>query len=270
MDAKKIGALIPVRLSSERLPGKALKELCERPVLYHLLDRVCASRHIATPRDVVVCTTREASDDRLVEATERYGCSVYRGSAFDIIRRFGDAMCKFGFDAVIHANGDNPLSATECMDATLDRLLSQTDLDIVTMAGLPLGTATTAFTRRAMDKVLRAYRTEHNDTGFIYYFTRAAICEHMELGVNDPAHTLHDARLTLDYPEDLGLLRSIFEALYRPGEVFPLAAVTAFLREHPELIRHNLKRAEEYSKRTAEKVNLAFAGRDGSVHRIHG
>ena len=43
----KIGALIPARLSSERLPGKALAQICDRPMIAHLLDRVaaCAIAH---------------------------------------------------------------------------------------------------------------------------------------------------------------------------------------------------------------------------------
>ena len=137
----KIGALIPIRLASERLPGKALKDIVGRPVVHHLLDRVAACRHIADPRNVVVCTTTEPSDDALVPAVESYGCSVFRGSVDDIIRRFGDAMAAHGFDAVIQADGDDPLSATEYMDLTMDRLLADPAIDIVTVKGVPLGTA---------------------------------------------------------------------------------------------------------------------------------
>src|SRR3989304_7528357 len=117
----KIGALIPIRFASERLPGKALKDICGRPVVHHLLDRVVASRHIAHPRHLVVCATTEATDDALVPAVDNYGCSVFRGAVDDIIRRFGEAMAAHGFDAVIQADGDDPLSATEYMDLTMDR-----------------------------------------------------------------------------------------------------------------------------------------------------
>ena len=62
----RIGALIPVRLSSERLPGKALMEFSGRPVLWHLLDRVAASRFVDV-QDIVVCTTLDSDDDPLAE-----------------------------------------------------------------------------------------------------------------------------------------------------------------------------------------------------------
>ncbi len=264
----RIGALIPARLASERLPGKALADISGRPMIAHLLDRVAACRHIRDRADVVVCTTTAASDDPLEAAVRAEGCSVFRGSVDDIIRRFADAIENFGFDAVVQADGDDPLSATECMDETANAILADPTLDIVTMSGLPLGCATKTFTRRAMDKVVRAYMTERNDTGFIYFFTRSGLCTHLDLR-NERRNWAHDtARLTLDYESDLALFRSIFAALYRPGKVFGLAETVAFLNANPELARSNLAVQDEYWARTAEKVRLSYRGADGASQSI--
>jgi len=264
----KIGALIPVRLASERLPGKALADIAGRPMISHLLDRVAASRFIRDRKDVVVCTTTAASDDPLEAAVLAEGCSVFRGSVDDIIKRFGDAMATFGFDAVIQADGDDPLSATECMDATTAALLADPTLDIVTMRGLPLGCATKSFTRAAMEKVLAAYRTERNDTGFIYFFTKSGLCRHLDLENSEPGWTHGTARLTLDYDADLELFRAIFKALYRPGKVFDLAETVAFLNANPDLAASNLAVQKEYWERTAEKSRLSYRDDEGRVTDI--
>ncbi len=264
----KIGAIIPIRLASERLPGKALADICGRPVVAHLLDRVAASRFIADRKDVVVCTTTAATDDPLEVAVKAEGCSVFRGSIDDIIKRFGDAIEAFGFDAVIQADGDDPLSATECMDATTEALLADPSLDIVTMHGLPLGCATKTFTRKAMQKVLAAYRTERNDTGFIYFFTKSGLCKHLDLENTKPEWRQDKARLTLDYEADLVLFRAIFEALYRPGKPFSLAEAVAFLNAHPDLVASNLDVQEEYWARTAEKAKLEFTDPSGQLRGI--
>lgn len=264
----KIGALIPVRLASERLPGKALADISGRPMIAHLLDRVAASRFINSRQDVVVCTTTAASDDPLVAAVEAEGCSVFRGSVDDIILRFGDAMKHFGFDAVIQADGDDPLSATESMDLTTEALLADSTLDIVTIRGLPLGTATKSFTVGAMDKVLKHYRTQQNDTGFIYFFTKSGLCRHVELNADNPAWRHDAARLTLDYEADLELFRRVFSAMYKSGAVFGLAEVVAFLNRNPDIVKLNLDLQDEYWRRTAEKVKLEFVTADGSVRDI--
>lgn len=264
----KIGALIPVRLASERLPGKALADIAGRPMIAHLLDRVAASSFIRDRKDVVVCTTTAASDDTLEKAVLAEGCSVFRGSVDDIIKRFGDAMAAFGFDVVIQADGDDLLSATECMDATTAALLADPTLDIVTMHGLPLGCATKAFTQAAMEKVLAAYRTEHNDTGFIYFFTKSGLCRHLDLENTESAFRHDTARLTLDYESDLALFRAIFVALYRPGEVFGLAETVAFLNANPDLAASNLAVQKEYWERTVEKSKLTYRDRDGEIRSI--
>lgn len=265
---QKIGALIPVRLASERLPGKALRELAGRPVIYHLLDRVVASRHIAAARDVVVCTTEDTGDDPLVRAVEDYGASVFRGARDDIVRRFADAIAAFGFDAVIQADGDDPLSDTEYMDLALDRLLAEEGLGIVTVQGLPLGTATKAFTHTAMDTVLAHYRAGVNDTGFIYFFTKTGLVRQAEIGPISRDHVLDDVRLTLDYEVDLELFQHIFAALYRHNAVFGLAEVVAFLRSNPDVVALNAGLEEAYWQRTRDKAHLEFTDTAGESRTI--
>ena len=263
----KTGALIPVRLASERLPGKALKEIAGKPVIHHLLDRVFACRYVA-PADAVVCTTGDPSDDPLVAAVESYGASVFRGARDDIIDRFGAAMAHRGFDAAVQIDGDDPLSATEYMDLTMQTLLDDPALGIVTCAGLPLGTAVKSFTRTAMDTVLAHYRTAENDTGFIYYFTKSGLCAHKQIAPVSPDHVLETARLTLDYPEDLEVFRAVFEA-FRGRDTLPgLADIVAWLNEHPDVVQSNLHLDEEYWQRTSDLVKLDFVDADGAARTL--
>ena len=262
-----LGAIIPARLNSERLPGKALMEVCGRPIIHHLLDRVTACKHVV-PERTVVCVTQEKSDDPLVEAVKAYGAKIFRGSTNDIIARFYAAIDYFKFDAVIQIDGDDPLSATEYMDLTMDRLLSDPSLDIVTCRGLPLGTAVKSFTRAAMTRVLRHYRSIKNDTGFIYFFTKTGLCKQLEVDPISPDHIFETGRLTLDYQKDFIMFTALLEDLYAPHQVAGLAQVVKYLREHPEVVALNAGLDEEYWDRTREKINLEFEGEDGTLHRI--
>jgi len=263
-----IGALIPVRLASERLSGKALREICGRPALYHLLDRVCASRHLQ-PNRVIVCTTVDESDDLLVTAVEDYGCATFRGSRDDLIKRLHDAIESYQFDAVIQVDGDDILCDPFYMDATMDLLIGDRSLDIVTCQGLPLGVASKSFTASAMRRVYQHYRTQQNDTGFSYFFTRTGLCN---VGVIRPFssdHVLDEARLTLDYEEDLAVFRKILEALYVPGTIpAGLADVVRFLRSQPAIMSLNQSLDDEYWERTRKKAQLEFVDPAGEVKRI--
>ena len=264
----KIGALIPARLTSERLPGKALLPICGRPVIHHLLDRVVASDHIRSPRDVVVTTTEEPSDDPLARAVESYGCTVFRGSRDDIIKRFNDAMVQHEFDAVIQVNGDNPLTETRFMNRTMDRLLGDPSLGIVWSEGPPLGVNCQSFTMAAMRTVMAHYQPGVNDTGFIYFFTKSGLVKTATERVDDRADQDANLRLTLDYPEDFDVFRRIFEALYRPGEIFDVRAAIAWLRDHADVVSVNAGLTEVYWQRTAAKVKLRFRDPTGDIRLI--
>jgi len=264
----KIGALIPVRLSSERLPGKHLKMAAGKTMVQHLIDRLANCRHIKQLKDIVVCITEDQSDDPLISVVNECGASVFRGSRDDIILRFHGAMTAHKFDIVVQANGDNPLTDTQYMDAGLDALLADRSIDVTTCSGLPLGISSTCFTRAAMNKVLVAYRTEKNDTGYVMYFTRTGLCKHVEIAPLNPEHVLTKARLTLDYPEDLEVIERVFSALYREGEVFDLSAVLSFLRHEPSVMKINNGLSASYDKRTRELLDLAYQAFDGSIARI--
>lgn len=264
---KKIGALIPIRLASERLPGKAIKKICGKPIVCHLLDRVFFSKYI-DKKNAVVCTTKDASDDLLVEIVEAYGASVFRGSADDIIKRFHNAIEEFEFDAVIQVDGDDILCDAQYMDLTMDMLLSDETLDIVTCDKLPLGIASKSFTRQAMSKVYEHYQTERNDTGFIYFFTKSGLCKQTVVYPLSDEHILDEARLTLDYEEDLEVFSRVFNALFREGEVFGLDSVTKFLRGNAEVMKINSVLDEEYWQRTKDKAKLEYMDSDGVTRSI--
>ena len=264
----KIGALIPVRLASERLPGKAILEVASKPLVCHLLDRVFASRYIADKRDVIVCTTEDTSDDRLAHIVTNYGASIFRGSTDDIIKRFNDAIVVHKLDYILQVDGDDILCATEYMDLTMEYLLGDNSLDIVTCDGLPLGIASKSFTQKAMAKVYEAYQTDKNDTGFIYYFTKTGLCNQEVITDVPPEHILDEARLTLDYASNLEVFTKIIEALYPSGELLDFQKVVQYLKLHPEVMEINAGLEDEYWQRTRDKAKLSFTDKDGLARDI--
>lgn len=263
-----VGAFVPIRLDSERLPGKALREAAGRPILYHLLDRIAAARRIADLKDIVVCTTLEPGNDPLVQAVEAYGASVFRGDKDDLVRRFKDAADAFGFDIIVQVDGDDPLCETEYMDRVADALIGDPTYDSAVTRGLPFGINVKAFTRGALDKVFRHYRSVRNDTGFALYFIKSDLCRCCDVMPSSPDHVLNEARLTLDYEEDLAVFRHIFEALYRPGHVASLAEVVSWLKAHPDVMAINRDLQQAYMDRARQKVDIEYCDTAGAARRI--
>jgi spore coat polysaccharide biosynthesis protein SpsF (cytidylyltransferase family) len=265
---RKIGALIPIRLASERLPGKALKEICHRPALYHLLDRVCASLHIEK-ENIVVCTTEDASDDSLVDIVETYGVKIFRGSKDDIIKRFYDAIQYFNFDYILQIDGDDLLADPIYMGLTMTALLNDNTIDIATCEGLPLGIATKSFTRSAIEKVYKHYKTHKNDTGFIYFFTKTGLCKQKIIYPLSPEHLCNEARLTLDYPEDFDVFKNIIETLYQPDNIFSLETLVNYLKSNPDIMKKNQFLNKQYWERTNQLAQLQYIDSHGVLNTIN-
>lgn len=253
----KIGALVPLRLASERMPGKALLPIAGRPAILHLLDRLFASRFL-TPGRIVLCTTEDASDDRLLTVAQSSGVRVFRGSRDNIIDRFYQATQLFGFDAVIQVDGDDPCSDTTYMDRCMERLIADPGLDIVLTDGLPLGLGSKAIRASAIRTVWEHHLTNRNDTGFIYYFTRTGLCRTARVTPLCPEHVHDGARLTLDYPQDLAFFEALFQELDARQADFGIGAIVSALRRRPDLVKINAGLDEKYRNRTRELAHLEY------------
>ncbi len=119
-----------------------------------------------------------------------------------------------------------------------------------------------------MRTVLAHYRTEKIDTGFIYFFTKTGLFKKGIVRPASPGHVLDNARLTLDYAEDLEVFTRIFEALYRPGEVFGLDEFIPYLKANPDVLDINAQLDEEYWRRTRRQAQLEFETSDGTLESI--
>src|SRR5262245_18425395 len=99
--------VIQARMGSTRLAGKVLQPLAGRSVLGWVVQ---AARESAELDGLVVATTLEPDDDRVVTECERLGVAWHRGSVEDVLSRFIGAMDALGqADAVMRFSADNPL-----------------------------------------------------------------------------------------------------------------------------------------------------------------
>lgn len=257
----KVGAVIPARSTSERLPGKQLADLGGRPVIVRMIERLASSPHLALDR-VVLCTTEQPADDQLVDVARLAGASVFRGDSDDLIRRLADAVAEHRFDIVVEADGDDPFIDVGYVDRGVELLRDRPDVDVALPPDLPLGLAAKVVRGSAFERVRASYRTTRNDTGFMYFFTRSGLCTVEGLPADRPEHVRPDIRLTLDYDEDLALMRTVFERLDGASRVFGVDDVVTLFEQSPELIAVNSHLSEAYWERTSNLVSLEFE-RDG-------
>ncbi len=109
-------AVIQARLGSRRFPDKMLAELGGQALLEWVVLRVRQSRSIDR---VVVATTLETLDDRIVAECRRLGVDVARGSTNDVLSRFIEALQGDDADTVVRICADNPFVDAGCIETVL-------------------------------------------------------------------------------------------------------------------------------------------------------
>jgi 3-deoxy-manno-octulosonate cytidylyltransferase (CMP-KDO synthetase) len=112
-------AIVPVRVSSHRLPGKALLTESGKELFLHTCEQATKAKNIA---GVVVAT----DDDDVAAAAARHGIGVVRTSERPRTgsERCAEAARELDCQAILDIQGDWPEVAPEDLEAMADQLLS--------------------------------------------------------------------------------------------------------------------------------------------------
>lgn len=136
MTLGRVGVIVAARMSSTRLPGKALLPLHGLPMIVFLLRRL----HRIRLAEVVVATTDVPADDRLADTVAAEGVQVFRGPETDVVARYVGAARKFGFDVVARVTADCPFVDAGLADWCIERTAQFVDFDLATTKGcFPVG-----------------------------------------------------------------------------------------------------------------------------------
>lgn len=204
--------VVQCRLSSTRLPGKALLELAGRPVLEWVLLRAQRAERLDR---VVLAITDRAADDPLQALGERLGVPVVRGAVENLPARYCLALDRHPADVVVRITADNPLTSPDLVDAAVDWLAAQ-NLDWCYSGDVPLGTGADAFLAETPRRLAR----EATDPGHLEHIVTWFLDNHLRCRLGCPplsrALRRPDLRLTLDTPDDLARLRTLFGLLPDP------------------------------------------------------
>jgi spore coat polysaccharide biosynthesis protein SpsF (cytidylyltransferase family) len=247
-----IGALIPIRLDSTRLPHKALLDIEGIPAVQRLVTQIVACGHVDRER-IVICTTERPQDDALVSVAATLGVRLYRGNTDDLIDRMYHASLEHHLDVILQVDGDDICADPKYMAMCLESVLRENAEVACCGEGLPLGAASKAFRFTCLETIFKSYVPGQNDTGFGYYLTKSGMFNLAIIPVTNPQHVMPDLRLTLDYPEDLALFRSIFRELRVPGNIaIQLEEICALARSNPDFKRMNAGLDDGYWERTRE------------------
>lgn len=244
--------LVQVRMASTRLPGKALKTVSGKPLLWYMCERLKMSKHI----DKVVIATADTKECLpIVNFAKANGIECYAGSEKDLADRMYKAAKQFKADVIVWVTGDCPLIDPLVIDRLIEfymnnkskydfvcNTIKPTYPDGLDTAVLPIKTL-----ERAGKDITDPFRRE-----WLYSY----ICEHPEdyrLANFENDSDLSGLRWTVDYEEDFVFVRKIFEKLYPVKKNFMMEDILDLLKKEPELNEINKKYTRNMGYEEAKK-----------------
>ena len=228
---------ITVRTASTRLPNKTLRKINKKTIIENLIERLSKNKSI---QEIVVCTTNEKSDDRLVKLLEKKKIKTYRGSTLDIISRLYHAATKFNLSHFIVVEADDFFCDMNLIEKTC-KILQTSKFEFTYWKDLPLGVTPLGIKTEAISKLIKKKSTESIETGWGEFIIKSKIVKIGALKTENKKLERPELRLTIDYQEDLKLARKLIK--YLPNN-FSLMDIIKILDNNEDFknINENAKR----------------------------
>lgn len=228
-------AMISVREASTRLPNKCLTHLTKNRVLEHVIRRCQSSGFIP-----VVSTTK--NDFSVASICYSLGIKMYvdDGLVDDKLRRWKKTCQTFAIPRFVTVDCDDPL-----FDPDLTRQVYETPGLVRPDMNAYLGSHGWAFDYSHIEEMSQKTMSTHTEM----------IWHHIPVGMEvtqfnaNPHPVEYNLRLTLDYEEDLWLLKTVIREI---GPDARRADIIEFFQNNPGLRKINDFRNVEWKKRQSE------------------
>jgi len=226
----KIAAVVQARMGSSRVPGKAMLDLAGHPLIWHIIDRV---RRVTSIETIILATTADPRNEPLIEFAKSCGLAcVQSKNENDLADRLAKAFALSQTQYLLKVGGDCPLIDVTVLQKMVDRALKDGGDFISNRVkwSYPLGLSADVISRDATlwcDQNL--IRPEDRELFALYIRDHT---ERFHVTSIEQEQDLSHHVWTVDEPEDVPFMRTIFDKLYREGEVFGMDDVLSFLKKN--------------------------------------
>lgn len=219
-------------------------ELEGKPLLQRVIERIKRAKRID---GIIIATTKNKEDKRLLEFAEKLKVKSYAGSEEDVLDRYYRAAKMNKVSTIVRITSDCPLIDAETADRIIDFFLKN-NFDYVSNTikptypdGLDIEVFSFSALEKAWGEAKKTFEREHVTP----YINRHP--EIFRLHNFENKENLSALRWTVDTEKDLQFAREIFKRLKEP---FGMKEVLELLKKEPSLLKINegLIRNEKFEK----------------------
>lgn len=257
---KSASVIVQARTGSTRLPGKVVRKIKGRPLLWHLVNRLKKTTNL---EKIIVATTDRQQDDIIETYCKEWDIQCFRGSENDVLDRYYNAGKKFSVNVVMRITGDCPLIDERLVDEMID-YFHKNDFDYLSNTiepTYPDGMDIEIFTFSALEKAWQSatlLSDREHVTPFIYKNSNCAGQNLFKTSNYSYPVDFSHIRLTVDEENDFEVVKYLIENLEDSDTWMDYVSE---LTKNPEMILKNIKykRNEGYAKsltHDSKKINI--------------
>ena len=229
-------AIIQARMGSTRLPGKVLTDICGKPLIQRVIERVAAARGLDA---VIVATTTDHADDILVAWCLKHSVPVFRGSEEDVLDRYWQCARQYGAEVIVRVTADDPLKDPTIIDRALQIFKGSSNIDYVSNTlepSYPEGLDIEVVRYRALDRAAQEASLASEREHVLPFIWKRP--ERFALRGFNMLPNLSHWRWTVDKPADLEFARAVFTK-FQDQPLIHYTSVVSWLIENPQIMSIN-------------------------------
>ena len=201
-------AIVQARWNSSRFQGKILEKIDNLSVLGHVLTRLKKTKEL----DLVCCAIPDhRSSYQIKIEAKKFNVEVYEGSENNVLERFYMAAMKFKADFIMRVTSDCPFTDFN-INSYLLKLIKNKNLEYITNnmpPTFPHGLDCEIFNFASLKNAFMNSKTNYEKEHVTPWIKNNSKFENFENHLGNH----HQIRLTLDYKDDLSLLKKVYFSL---------------------------------------------------------
>lgn len=219
--------IIQAHIGSTRLPGKVMKLLSGKEVLYHVYDRCSKAQSIDK---VIIGTSKNPENDVIEEFCRKNNFECFRGSESDVLDRYYECAVKYNPEIIARVTSDCPLLEPKLIDYWVSNIEKDRIEFVQEEKELFLGFGLDVFSMAALVKLKRCSSISKQKEHVIgYYLDNPQEFTKKVYPLPEQLQYLYRPyRLTLDTINDYKLIDKLYNLFYK-NEYVDLEKVMNYL-----------------------------------------
>lgn len=232
----KVAATLACRAESIRLYGKPLQLVGDRPIVQHLIDRL---RQVSAIDEIVLAISEGPSVGVFTDYAEREGLAYIIGPEKDVLGRLILAADHVRANIAVRSTTENPYVYWENLDGLIHAHIEE-GADLTVTEHLPFGAFLEVISVEALRRAHRHGEDRHrSELCTLFIAENPGLFKVRRIPAPPEVHA-PDLRLTVDDPQDLIVVRTLWSALQREGHLITISEIVQFVREHPEVVARSV------------------------------